>query len=82
MAARGGIRGRLLSHQRSKRKGTLWSHFSAFEVWDNIRNEEVAELEGLFRFIYRNDSEANALNSQKGFKRASRVRQNDLGKWR
>jgi hypothetical protein len=39
MAARGGIRGRLLSHQRSKRKGNLWSHFSAFEVWDNVRNE-------------------------------------------
>jgi hypothetical protein len=43
---------------------------------------EVAELEGLFRLIYRNDSEANALNVQRGFSRASRVRQNDLDKWR
>src|SRR5713101_1498544 len=33
MTARGGIRGRLLSHKRSKKKGKLWSHFSAFQVW-------------------------------------------------
>jgi hypothetical protein len=32
----GGIRGRLTSHYR--RKGELWTHFSAFEVWDNITN--------------------------------------------
>jgi hypothetical protein len=78
---RGGLRGRLISHARSKRKGKLWSHFSAFEVWDNVRDEEVAELEGLFRHIYRKDSAANTLNLQKGFKKAKRVRQNDLTKW-
>jgi len=48
---RRGIRGRLASHSRSKRKGEEWSHFSAFEVWDNIRHEERVELEGLFRHI-------------------------------
>ena len=80
--ARGGLRGRLLSHARSRRKAGLWSHFSAFEVWDNIRNEEIVELEGLFRCIYRKDAKANALNAQKGFNRAKRVRQNDLRKWR
>ncbi|MGB8131060.1 MAG: GIY-YIG nuclease family protein [Candidatus Angelobacter sp.] len=79
---RGGMRGRLMSHARSKRKGKLWTHFSAFEVWDNIRDEEVTELEGLFRHIYRKDSAANALNVQRGFKKARRVRQNDLKKWR
>ena len=78
---RGGMRGRLMSHARSKRKGKLWTHFSAFEVWDNIRDEEVAELEGLFRHIYRKDSAASALNIQRGFKKARRVRQNDLSKW-
>src|SRR5438874_12226174 len=61
---RGGLRGRLMSHAKSKRRGNLWTHFSAFEVWDNIRDEEVAELEGLFRHIYRKDSQANALNIQ------------------
>ena len=81
MTARGGIRGRLLSHKRSKKKGKLWSHFSAFQVWDNIRNEEIVELEGLFRCIYRKDPEANALNAQKKFRRVERVRENDLGEW-
>jgi len=76
---RGGIRGRLWSH--FKRKGELWTHFSAFEVWDNIRDDEVAELEGLFRHIYRCDTQANSLNVQRGFRKARRVRENDLGKW-
>jgi hypothetical protein len=70
-----------MSHARSKRKGKLWTHFSIFEVWDNIRDEEVTELEGLFRHIYRKDPAANALNIQRGFKKASRVRQDDLRKW-
>ena len=78
---RGGLRGRLMSHAKSKRRGNLWTHFSAFEVWDNIRDEEVAELEGLFRHIYRKDSQANALNIQRGFKKARSVRENDLRKW-
>ena len=78
---RGGLRGRLISHAKSERKGKRWTHFSVFEVWDNIRDEEVAELEGLFRHIYRKDSEANALNIQRGFKKAKRVRENDLRKW-
>lgn len=78
---RGGIRGRLVRHERSKRKTAIWTHFSAFEVWDNIRDDEVAELEGLLRHIYRYDPEANKLNIQKGFKKARRVRQNNLKLW-
>jgi hypothetical protein len=77
---RGGIKGRLTSH--AKRKRNLWTHFSAFEVWDNIRDEEVAELEGLFRHIYRKDSAASRLNIQRGFKKARLICQNDLTKWR
>jgi hypothetical protein len=61
-----GIKRRLRAHRKMKRK--LWSHFSVFEVWDNIRDEEIKELEGLFRQIYRYDSRANALNVQRGFK--------------
>ena len=76
---RGGIRGRLTSHCR--KKGDLWTHFSAFEVWDNITNEQVVELEGLFRHIYRKDTRANRLNVQRGFKKMSCVRQNRLELW-
>jgi hypothetical protein len=79
---RGGIKGRLKSHAKSSRKGKLWTHFSVFAAWDNIRNEEIAELEGFFRHIYRHDSAANRLNIQKGFKRARAVREDNLSKWK
>ncbi len=78
---RGGVRGRLSSHAKSRRKGKLWTHFSVFEVWDNIRDEEIVELEGLFRHIYRRDSAANSLNIQRGSKKARRVRDNNLKNW-
>jgi hypothetical protein len=71
MAQTGGIRARLRSHRRTKRD--LWTHCSVFEVWDNIRDEEVAELEGLFRHLYRHDSAASALNKQRSFKAMKRV---------
>ena len=78
--ATSGIRGRLDSHKRSK--GDLWTHFSAFEVWDNIRDEEIVELEGLFRHFYRKDTSANKLNVQRRFKKLSKVRQNNLATWK
>lgn len=77
--ATNGMQGRLRSHRR--RKQGLWTHFSIFEVWENIRDEEIAELEGLFRFLYRKDSRANALNVQRNFKKAKLVRDNDLRNW-
>jgi hypothetical protein len=79
MASQGSIRGRLSAHRRSK--GALWTHFSLFEVWDNISSGEVSELEGLFRHIYREDARANKLNKQKSFKKIKRIRQNDLQSW-
>jgi hypothetical protein len=36
-------------------------------VWPNIRNEEIRELEGLFRHIYRTDTHANQLNMIKTY---------------
>ena len=73
------MRKRLASHRRSK--GTRWSHFSVFEVWDNIRNDEIVELEGLFRFVYKNDHRASRLNVQRGFKKMREVRANNLADW-
>jgi hypothetical protein len=81
MVKLGGIRGRLEAHSKSERKKGLWTHFSAYVVWENIRDEEVAELEGLFRHIYRKDSQANSLNIQKGFSKVKRVRFNNLKAW-
>jgi len=76
-----GIRGRLTKHSHSKRKGKRWTHFSIYEVYENIDQEQVDELEGLFRHIYRKDPLANPLNLQRGFKKLWKVRVNDLRKW-
>ena len=73
------MRQRLASHRRSK--GTRWTHFSVFEVWENIRDEEIVELEGLFRFVYKKDRHASRLNVQRGFKRMGKVRNNNLAEW-
>lgn len=73
-----GIRGRLRSHRR--KRANEWSHFSIFEVWDNVRPEEVAELESLFRNIYSRDSRANRLNVQKGSKKLRGITRR-LSKW-
>lgn len=76
-----GVAGRLRAHARSLRKGNLWTHFSVFEVWDNISEDEVSELEGLFRHIYRKDSRANRVNRQRAFKKLHKVRL-DLSFWK
>ena len=67
-----GIGGRLRAHVRKKPKE--WTHFSAFEVWDNIREEEIRELEGILRHIFRKDSHANKLGIQKSFKKLTKIR--------
>ena len=79
-AKESGIRGRLSKH--SKRKRDLWSHFSVYEVWDNIREEEVEELEGLFRHLFKHDSKANSLNIQKGYKKIVRIRKETEKRWK
>ena len=77
MAARGvnsGIRGRIHSHNKSERKGKLWTHFSVYEVWDNITEAEIKELEGLLRHVYRLDMRANPINTQRKFEKLRRVK--------
>lgn len=69
-----GIRGRLAAHRRSKNKKGHWTHFSFFEVWPNITENEIQELEGLFREIYRKDTNANSLAVQKRYGRLRKVR--------
>jgi hypothetical protein len=71
MAGQGSIRARLKLHRRRK---DTWTHFSVFEVWDNIRDEEIRELEGLFRHIYKRDTRVNPLNLARGFKPMASVK--------
>ncbi|MBY0382454.1 MAG: hypothetical protein K2W78_11100 [Xanthobacteraceae bacterium] len=76
-----GIKGRLRSHKRSKRKAESWTHFSVFQVWDNVTKEEIEELEGLARHLYRRDSTANTMNIQRGYKKLRSVRKDELSEW-
>jgi len=52
-----------------------------YQAWDNIREEEVRELEGLFRHLYRYDHRANKLNKQRGFKKLNQVRSGWFDEW-
>ena len=76
---RSGAHSRLIAHRKSKEG--RWTHFSIFEVWDNITEAEVAELEGLFRHIYRKDTRANPLNEQRGFKKLKKIGKMRLTDW-
>ena len=80
MAAKGGIKGRLRSHEKPP-KGDLWTHFSIYEVHDTVTPPEVAELEGLLRHIYRKDARANKIAVQKSFKKLTKVK-TKLQNWR
>jgi len=60
----GGAKGRLTRH--SIAKSGKWSHCSVYEVWDNITQEQIQELEALFRHMLRLDATAAGLNIQKG----------------
>jgi hypothetical protein len=59
----GGIRSRLKSHAKNK-KG--WTHFSLFEVHDNITREEIREFEMLLLGIFRHDRRIQLSNKQTG----------------
>ena len=74
-----GARGRLIVHKRNK--PNLWTHFSVYEVWDNITKSQVEELEGLFRQIYRHDSNANKLNVQRTYKPLRAIRRKSPEEW-
>lgn len=75
-----GAKGRLQNHRKTKSK--FWTHFSVYEVWDNITREQVEELEGLFRHIYRRDINANKLNVQKSYKPLLKIRRSSADDWR
>jgi hypothetical protein len=66
---------RINDHDK-KKKG--WTHFSLFEVHDNIVKEVISELEKLILQIYSEDWRTNAQNLQR---RSSRFRVTSLANW-
>jgi len=74
-----GMWSRIKSHRKNKR--LKWTHFTVFEVHDNITDSEIKEIEGLIRHIYRKDSRANRLNIQLRHRPFLKVQQNNFQKW-
>jgi hypothetical protein len=77
-----GVQSRLKAHERSAKKAGLWTHFSVYEVWPNITDEEIIELEGMFRAIYRRDSKANRIAVQKGYRSLKKICNNTFDTWK
>lgn len=67
----GGIRGRLKTHHRKK---SGWTHYSAFEVHDNVTREAIREFEALLLGIFRHDGRMELANKQKGSKKLYELR--------
>jgi hypothetical protein len=62
--ARSGISARIKNHHKTKKDG--WTHYSFFEVHDNVSREEILELEGLFLRVFRHDPRVKLDNKQLG----------------
>ena len=74
-----GVKARINRHLVTKHGE--WTHFSVFQVWDNVSEQEVAELEGLFRHIYRWDARANKLNKMRSFRKLNQIRKSWFDEW-
>jgi hypothetical protein len=76
--SRTGVRTRLRAHKRTK-KGK-WTHFSIYSVCSHISNDQITELEGILRAIFRRDSRANKIAIAKGFKKLKVLKDNTFSK--
>jgi len=76
-----GVHGRLQSHLQSETKTKFCSHFSVFEVHGHVTDDQIEELEGFVRHIFRKDSNANLLARQLGYEKLREVRKRDWDEW-
>ena len=67
-----GIGARLRQHDKSKIK--RWTHYSFFEVHDNISREEILELESFLLAIFRHDPRIELANKQRSSERFWQLR--------
>jgi|SRR3989344_2394986 len=73
----GGVRPRLRRHDRRIKN---WTHYSIFEVHDNVTREEIRELEALLLGIFRHDPRIQLTNKQKGSKKLYQLRKSSQWK--
>ena len=80
-----GIRSRITKHAASKRKNIdpkkAWTHFSIYEVWDNISEQEIQEIEGLLKHLYRKSALSNPLNQQRRFTKLAKTKNDAISNW-
>jgi hypothetical protein len=69
---------RISDHHRKKKD---WSHFSLFEVHDNITKEMIGEIEALILHIYSRDSRANMHNLQRRSSIFDKITASNLANW-
>lgn len=74
---RGRIDRRLRRHRKRK---SDWTHFSFFEVHDNITAAEIREIEALLLQIFRDDTRMDLGNKQTGSRAFSALRRKKLWK--
>lgn len=79
---RGSIYTRLRRHNKGKEGKDEWTHFSVFEVYDNILAEEIKEFEAIIRALYAEDRYANGLNRQKYSTKLKGARIKKLSDWK
>ena len=71
-----GIGARLRQHAKSKSKE--WTHYSFFEVHDNVTRDEILELESFLLAIFRHDPRIELANKQRSSRRFWQLRQNTV----
>jgi hypothetical protein len=69
-SARSGVAGRIKGHHKTKPD---WTHYSFFEVHDNITRQEILEIEGLLLHIFRDDPRVQLANLQLGARALTRL---------
>lgn len=76
--ASSGIGARVRDHDKEKEG---WTHYSFYEVHDNISREEILELEGLLLRIFRHDPRIKLSNVQLGSNTLRRLSKKDSPAW-
>jgi len=69
-----GVGGRLRSHDKTKKD---WTHYSFFEVHDNVSREEILELESFLLGIFRHDPRIGLENKVRSSKHMWNLRLNN-----
>ena len=66
-----GIASRLRSHHKNRKN---WTHYSFFEVHDNVSHDEIRELGSFLLSIFRHDDQIELENKQKSSKAFLKLR--------